>query len=97
MFLIVLSCFYAFSAEVTEGFETYKIGKTFEMNNAEGGTATVKSNPYGGGNVLYVENSDWNTVPAFHFTLPEGKKLGDCTSVSFSIYIPSDNSDGNAN
>lgn len=97
MFLIVLSCFYAFSAEVTEGFETYNIGKTFEMNNAGGGTATVKSNPYGGGNVLYVENSNWNTVPVFRFTLPEGKKLGDCTSVSFSIYIPSDNSDYYAN
>lgn len=97
MFLIVLSCFYAFSAEVTEDFEACKIDKTFEMNNAGGGTATVKSNPYGGGNVLYVENTDWNTVPAFHFKLPEGKKLGDCTSVSFSIYIPSDNSDGDAN
>lgn len=94
MFLIVLSCFYAFSAEVTEDFET---GKTFEMNNPGDGTATVKSNPYGGGNVLYVENSNWNTVPVFHFTLPEGKTLGDCTSVSFSIYIPSNNSDGDAN
>lgn len=92
MFFIVLSCFYAFSAEVTEDFEAYKEGKTLEMNNAGGGTATVKSNPYGGGNVLYVENSNWNTVPVFHFTLPEGKTLGDCTSVSFSIYIPSDNS-----
>lgn len=97
MFLIVLSCFYAFSAEVTEGFEAYKIGKTFEMNNAGGGTATVAKNPSGSGNVLYVENSNWNTVPAFRFTLPEGKTLGECTSVSFSIYIPSDNSDGNAN
>ena len=97
MFLIVLSCFYAFSAEVTEGFETYEIGKTFEMNNTGGGTATVKSNPYGGGNVLYVENSNWNTVPVFHFKLPEGKTLGDCTSVSFSIYIPSNNSDYYAN
>ena len=29
--------------------------------------------------------------------MPEGKTLGDCTSVSFSIYIPSDNGDGNAN
>ena len=92
MFLIVLSCFYAFSAEVTEDFETCKIDETFKMNNAGGGTATVKSNPYGGGNVLYVVNSDWNTVPEFHFKLPKGKKLGDCTSVSFSIYIPSDNS-----
>ena len=97
MFFIVLSCFYAFSAEVTEGFETYETGKTFEMNNAGGGTATVKPNPYGGGNVLYVENYDWNTVPKFHFKLPEGKTLGDCTSVSFSIYIPSDNSDYYAN
>lgn len=90
MFLIVLSCFYAFSAEVTEDFET---GKTFEMNNPEGGTATVEANPSGGGKVLFLQNSDWNTVPEFHFTLPEGKKLGDCTSVSFSIYIPSDNID----
>lgn len=97
MFLIVLSCFYAFSAEVTEGFETYKIGETLEMNNAGGGTATVANNPSGGGNVLYVENSNWNTVPVFHFTLPEGKKLDDCTSVSFSIYIPSNNSDYYAN
>lgn len=97
MFLIVLSCFYAFSAEVTEDFEAYNIGKTFEMNNPKGGTATVKANPSGGGNVLFLQNSDWNTVPVFHFTLPEGKTLGDCTSVSFSIYIPSDNSDGNAN
>ena len=97
MFFIVLSCFYAFSAEVTEGFETYKIGKTFEMNNPGKGTATVANNPSGSGNVLYVENSDWNTVPVFHFTLPEGKTLGDCTSVSFSIYIPSDNSDYYAN
>lgn len=94
MFLIVLSCFYAFSAEVTEDFEAYNIGKTFEMNNAGGGTATVAANPSGGGKVLFLQNSDWNTVPAFHFKLPEGKKLGDCTSVSFSIYIPSDNSDG---
>ena len=93
MFLIVLSCFYAFSAEVTEDFEKYNIDKTFNMNNTGGGTATVKSNPYGGGNVLYVKNYNWNTVPAFHFTLPEGKTLGDCTSVSFSIYIPSDNID----
>ena len=90
MFLIVLSCFYAFSAEVTEDFET--LGKTFEMNNPEGGTATVANNPSGSGKVLFLQNSDWNTVPAFHFKLPEGKKLGDCTSVSFSIYIPSDNS-----
>ena len=97
MFLIVLSCFYAFSAEVTEDFEAYDIGETFEMNNAGGGTATVTANPSGGGNVLFLQNYDWNTVPVFHFTLPEGKKLGDCTSVSFSIYIPSDNSDGNAN
>ena len=97
MFLIVLSCFYAFSAEVTENFETYEIGKTFEMNNAGGGTATVKNNPSGDGKVLFLQNSDWNTVPAFRFKLPEGKKLGDCTSVSFSIYIPSDNSDGTAN
>lgn len=92
MFFIVLSCFYAFSAEVTEDFEKYEIGKTFEMNNPGSGTATVANNPSGSGNVLYVENSNWNTVPKFHFTLPEGKKLGDCTSVSFSIYIPSDNS-----
>lgn len=97
MFFIVLSCFYAFSAEVTEGFETYNIGKTFEMNNAGGGTATVAYNPSGSGKVLFLQNSDWNTVPVFHFTLPEGKTLGDCTSVSFSIYIPSNNSDGNAN
>lgn len=93
MFLIVLSCFYAFSAEVTENFETYEIGKTLEMNNPEGGTATVVANPSGSGKVLFLQNSDWNTVPEFHFTLPEGKKLGDCTSVSFSIYIPSDNID----
>lgn len=93
MFFIVLSCFYAFSAEVTEGFEKCEIGKTFEMNNAGGGTATVANNPSGGGNVLYVENFEWNTVPVFHFKLPEGKTLGDCTSVSFSIYIPSDNID----
>lgn len=94
MFLIVLSCFYAFSAEVTENFETYEIGKTFEMNNPGGGTAKVENNPSGsGGKVLFLQNSDWNTVPEFHFTLPEGKKLGDCTSVSFSIYIPSDNID----
>lgn len=98
MFLLVLSCFYAFSAEVTEDFETsYNIGETLEMNNPEGGTATVVANPSGGGNVLYVENSNWNTVPVFHFKLPEGKKLGDCTSVSFSIYIPSNNSDYYAN
>ena len=97
MFLIVLSCFYAFSAEVTEDFEAYKIGKTFEMNNPGSGTATVEANPSGGGKVLFLQNSDWNTVPAFHFKLPEGKKLGDCTSVSFSIYIPSNNSDGDAN
>ena len=97
MFLIVLSCFYAFSAEVTEDFEAYDIGETFEMNNAGGGTATVTANPSGGGNVLFLQNYDWNTVPVFHFTLPEGKKLGDCTSVSFSIYIPSDNSDYYAN
>lgn len=91
MFLIVLSCFYAFSAEVTEDFEAY--GKTFEMNNAGGGTATVTANPSGSGKVLFLQNSDWNTVPEFHFTLPDGKTLGDCTSVSFSIYIPSDNID----
>ena len=97
MFLIVLSCFYAFSAEVTEDFEAYNIGKTFEMNNAGGGTATVAANPSGGGKVLFLQNSNWNTVPEFHFTLPEGKTLGDCTSVSFSIYIPSDNSDYYAN
>lgn len=97
MFLIVLSCFYAFSAEVTEGFEAYNIGKTFEMNNAGGGTATVANNPSGSGKVLFLQNSNWNTVPVFHFTLPEGKTLGECTSVSFSIYIPSNNSDGNAN
>lgn len=97
MFLIVLSCFYAFSAEVTEGFEAYGIDTNFEMNNPGDGTATVKSNPYGGGNVLYVENSNWNTVPVFHFTLPEGKTLGECTSVSFSIFIPSNNSDYYAN
>ena len=72
MFLIVLSCFYAFSAEVTEDFEAYNIGKTFEMNNAGGGTATVAANPSGGGKVLFLQNSDWNTVPVFHFTLPEG-------------------------
>ncbi|HIW44922.1 MAG TPA: hypothetical protein H9986_07870 [Candidatus Prevotella stercoripullorum] len=95
MFLIVLSCFYAFSAEVTEDFET--LGKTFEMNNAGGGTATVANNPSGSGKVLFLQNSDWNTVPEFHFTLPEGKTLGDCTSVSFSIYIPSNNSDYYAN
>ena len=94
MFLIVLSCFYAFSAEVTENFETYKIGKTFEMNNAGGGTATVENNPSGSGKVLFLQNSDWNTVPEFHFTLPDGMTLGDCPSVSFSIFIPSDNSDG---
>lgn len=93
MFLIVSSCFYAFSAEVTEDFEAYNIGKTFEMNNAGGGTATVAANPSGGGKVLFLQNSNWNTVPEFHFTLPEGKTLGDCTSVSFSIYIPSDNID----
>lgn len=92
MFLIVLSCFYAFSAEVTEDFEAYKIGKTFEMNNPGSGTATVEANPSGGGKVLSLRNSDWNTVPKFHFKLPEGKTLGDCTSISFSIYIPSDNS-----
>lgn len=97
MFFIVLSCFYAFSAEVTEGFETYEIGETLEMNNAGGGTATVANNPSGSGKVLFLQNSDWNTVPVFHFTLPKGKTLGDCTSVSFSIYIPSNNSDGNAN
>lgn len=97
MFLIVLSCFYAFSAEVTEDFEAYNIGETFEMNNPGGGTATVKPNPSGGGKVLFLQNSDWNTVPAFRFALPEGKKLGDCTSVSFSIYIPSDNREGTAN
>lgn len=91
MFFIVLSCFYAFSAEVTEDFET--LGKTFEMNNPEGGTATVANNPSGSGKVLFLQNSDWNTVPVFHFTLPEGKTLGECTSVSFSIYIPSDNID----
>lgn len=94
MFLIVLSCFYAFSAEVTEDFEAYNIDKTFEMNNAGGGTATVANNPSGSGKVLFLQNSAWNTVPAFHFKLPEGKTLGDCTSVSFSIYIPSTNSDG---
>lgn len=97
MFLIVLSCFYAFSAEVTVDFEAYNIGKTFEMNNAEGGTATVAANPSGSGKVLFLQNSAWNTVPAFHFKLPEGKTLGDCTSVSFSIYIPSDNSEYYAN
>lgn len=98
MFLIVSSCFYAFSAEVTEDFETsYNIGETLVMNNPKGGTATVVANPSGGGKVLFLQNSDWNTVPAFRFTLPEGKTLGDCSSVSFSIYIPSDNSDGNAN
>lgn len=97
MFLIVLSCFYAFSAEVTEDFEAYNIGKTFEMNNAGGGTATVAANPSGGGKVLFLQNYDWNTVPAFHFKLPEGKTLGDCTSVSFSIYIPSDNSGDHVN
>ena len=98
MFLIVSSCFYAFSAEVTEDFETsYNIGETLEMNNPKGGTATVVANPSGGGKVLFLQNSDWNTVPAFRFTLPEGKTLGDCTSVSFSIYIPSDNSDYYAN
>lgn len=64
------------------------------MNNPKGGTATVVANPSGGGKVLFLQNSDWNTVPAFRFTLPEGKTLGECTSVSFSIYIPSDNSDG---
>lgn len=94
MFFIVLSCFYAFSAEVTEDFEAYNIDKTFEMNNAGGGTATVANNPSGSGKVLFLQNYDWNTVPAFHFKLPEGKTLGDCTSVSFSIYIPSTNSDG---
>lgn len=97
MFFIVLSCFYAFSAEVTEDFEKYEIGKTFEMNNPGSGTATVEANPSGGGKVLSLRNSDWNTVPAFHFKLPEGKTLGDCTSVSFSIYIPSDNGDYYAN
>lgn len=98
MFLIVSSCFYAFSAEVTEDFETYNIDdETFKMNNTGGGTATVVANPSGGGKVLFLQNSDWNTVPAFHFKLPEGKTLGDCTSVSFSIYIPSDNSDYYAN
>lgn len=97
MFLIVSSCFYAFSAEVTEGFEAYDIGTNFEMNNAGGGTATVAYNPSGSGKVLFLQNSNWNTVPVFHFTLPEGKTLGDCTSVSFSIYIPSDNSDYYAN
>lgn len=97
MFLIVLSCFYAFSAEVTEDFEAYNIGKTFEMNNPGGGTATVAANPSGGGKVLFLKNSKWDTVPVFFFTLPEGKTLGDCTSVSFSIYIPSDNSEGTAN
>ena len=93
MFLIVLSCFYAFSAEVIEGFEKYEIGETFEMNNVGGGKATVWANPSGSGKVLFLQNSEWNTVPVFHFTLPEGKTLGDCTSVSFSIYIPSDNID----
>lgn len=93
MFLIVLSCFYAFSAEVTEDFEAYEEDETLKMNNPEGGTATVAKNPSGSGKVLFLQNSDWNTVPEFHFTLPEGKKLGDCTSVSFSIYIPSDNID----
>ena len=97
MFFIVLSCFYAFSAEVTEDFEAYKPGDTFEMNNAGSGKATVAENPSGSGNVLFLQNYDWNTVPEFHFTLPEGKKLGDCTSVSFSIYIPSNNSDRDAN
>lgn len=93
MFLIVSSCFYAFSAEVTEDFETYNIDdETFKMNNTGGGTATVAKNPSGSGKVLFLQNSDWNTVPAFHFTLPEGKTLGECTSVSFSIYIPSTNS-----
>lgn len=92
MFFIVLSCFYAFSAEVTEDFEKYEIGKTFEMNNPGSGTATVEANPSGGGKVLSLRNSDWNTVPKFHFKLPEGKTLGECTSISFSIYIPSDNS-----
>ena len=94
MFLIVLSCFYAFSAEVTEDFEAYEEGETLKMNNPEGGTATVAKNPSGSGKVLFLRNSNWNTVPAFHFTLPEGKTLGECTSVSFSIFIPSDNSDG---
>ena len=93
MFFIVLSCFYAFSAEVIEGFEKYEIGETFEMNNVGGGKATVWANPSGSGKVLFLQNSEWNTVPVFHFTLPEGKTLGDCTSVSFSIYIPSDNID----
>lgn len=93
MFLLVLSCFYAFSAEVIEGFEKYEIGETFEMNNVGGGKATVWANPSGSGKVLFLQNSEWNTVPVFHFTLPEGKTLGDCTSVSFSIYIPSDNID----
>lgn len=97
MFLIVSSCFYAFSAEVTEDFEAYNIGDPLEMNNAGGGTATVAENPSGSGKVLFLRNSNWNTVPAFHFTLPEGKTLDDCTSVSFSIYIPSNNSDGDAN
>ena len=92
MFLIVLSCFYAFSAEVTEDFEAYKIGKTFEMNNPGSGTASVEANPSGSGKVLFLQNSNWNTVPKFHFKLPKGKTLGDCTSISFSIYIPSGNS-----
>lgn len=85
------------AADVTEGFEGYETGTRFEMTGQQGGTATVAENPMGGGKILDVTNTDYNSVPQIAFTLPEGKKLGDCTALSFSLYIPSSNSDGYAN
>ncbi len=90
-------CATSSAADVTESFDGLATGTEFEMTSAQGGTATVAENPIGEGKILDVTNSNYDAVPQISFKLPEGKTLGDCTAVSFSLYIPSSNSDGTAN
>lgn len=85
------------AAKATFDFNSYNTGHTFPMLTTGGGSAKVTASPSGSGKAVEVTCGAYNNVPVFAVTLPDGITLGDCSSISAKIYIPSAGNEQYAN
>lgn len=83
-----------------ENFDTKTIGNAMPMKAwyETDGTALVAADPANANNkVVNIVTSNWDAMMKLNVTLPDGVNLGQCESMTFDIYIPTNANDGNPN
>lgn len=98
LFLILLATsLTARSARVSFDFSHFAIGKTFSLTGSGNSSATVAGNPTGSGKILIVKCNEWGQIPMIPVELPSGITLGNCSSISAKMYIPTQGNEQYAN